>query len=79
LALKITVGGRVKVGDTGKAGLRLRAGPGLDFITFKNVEEGSILEVLSGPEKADDRTWWRLKDDKGVIGWAAAEFLIPVP
>ena len=79
LALQITVGGRVKVGDTSKVGLRLRAGPGLDFVTFKNVDEGSILEVLGGPEKGDNYTWWRLKDDKGVIGWAVADFLIPVP
>lgn len=77
--LTITVGGRVKVGDTGGANLRLRAGPGSDFITFKIIEDGAILEVLGGPEKADGHVWWRLKDSAGVIGWAAADWLIPIP
>ena len=60
LELEIFVGGRVKVGDTGGANLRLRAGPGTDFVTFKIVKEGVELEVTAGPEKADDFVWWRL-------------------
>ncbi|MBC7262524.1 MAG: SH3 domain-containing protein, partial [Chloroflexi bacterium] len=58
---------------------RLRSGPGTEFITFKIVAEGSVLEVLGGPEEADGHIWWRLKDDQGVIGWAAADWLVPVP
>lgn len=77
--MTIAVGGRVKVSGVGTTGLRLRSGPGVDFITFKIIEEGTILEVLGGPEKADNYTWWRLKDDKGVIGWAASDWLVPVP
>ncbi len=76
---EIQVGGKVKVTDTGGADLRLRAGPGLDFITFKMVEEGAILEVLGGPEKGDNYIWWRLRDETGAIGWAVQDFLTPVP
>ena len=79
LELEIAVGGRVKVGDTGGANLRLRAGPGTDFVTFKIVKEGVDLEVIGGPEKADDFVWWRLKDPVGVIGWAADGWLVPIP
>lgn len=74
---KIAVGGRVKVVGTEKAGLRLRSGPGLNFITFKTVDEGKVLEVLGGPETADNLTWWRLRDDKDVIGWGADTYLVP--
>ncbi|NLS79368.1 MAG: hypothetical protein GXY76_19125 [Chloroflexi bacterium] len=79
LALSIAVGGRVKVGDTSGANLRLRASPGLDSITFKIVTDGAVLEVLSGPEKADNYTWWRLKDEVGAVGWGAENWLIPLP
>ena len=77
--LEIRVGGQVKVGDTGGVNLRLRSGPGTNFITFKIIQEGVVLEVLSGPESADDLTWWRLRDPVGVIGWAAQDWLVPVP
>jgi hypothetical protein len=77
--VKIAVGGKVKVGDTGGANLRLRSGPGTDYVTFKIVNEGVILEVLGGPEKVGDLTWWRLQDPVGVVGWAAEDWLVPVP
>jgi hypothetical protein len=74
---EITVGGYVKVTGTGIKGLRLRSGPGLDYITFKILEEGSILKVLGGPEEADGYTWWRLEDEAGVIGWSVEDWLEP--
>jgi len=78
-ALSIAVGGRVRVGDTNGANLRLRASPGLDSITFKIVSDGAVLEVLGGPEKADNYTWWRLKDEVGAVGWGAENWLVPIP
>jgi hypothetical protein len=78
-AMKISVGGKVKVQGTGGSGVRMRAGPGLDFVTFKSASENAVLEVLGGPETADEYTWWRLKDDTGTIGWAADEFLVAIP
>jgi hypothetical protein len=78
-AMKITVGGKVKVEGTDGSGVRLRAGPGLDFVTFKSVKDGVVLEVLGGPEQADKYTWWRLKDDAGTVGWAADSFLVAIP
>jgi len=73
------VDGRVRVSGTGEIGLRLRSGPGLDYVTYKIVPEGSVLKVLSGPEEADGFTWWRLEDEDGVVGWAVEEWLEPVP
>ena len=58
--------------------LRLRAGPGLDFVTLRIVKEGSRLTVLGGPEKADDLTWWRVRDEQDIVGWVAGDYLLPV-
>lgn len=78
-AIKIAVGAKVKVEGTDGSGVRLRAGPGLDFVTFKSIKDGVVLEVLGGPEQADKYTWWRLKDDTGTVGWAADSFLVALP
>lgn len=68
----------VEVSGTGALGLRLRAGPGRSYVTTKVFYEGSRLEVLEGPEKADDIEWWRLEAADGIVGWAASDFLKPV-
>lgn len=77
--LEIAVGGRVKVSGTGEFGLRLRSGPGLDYVTFKILPEGSMLTVLGGPEEADGHIWWRVEDEEGVVGWAVEDWLKPMP
>ena len=79
---EIAVGVYVKVINTEADGLRYRWGPGLDTVTKKFVEDGTILKVLDGPEEADGLTWWRLEDPEEAdedlkIGWAADEWLEP--
>lgn len=76
---EVAIDGRVKVSGTREFGLRLRSGPGLDYVTYKIVPEGSVLKVLSGPEEADGFTWWRLEDEEGTVGWAVEDWLEPVP
>jgi hypothetical protein len=44
----------------------------------KVMDEGSRLEVLEGPEQADDMEWWQLEAADGIVGWAASDFLKPV-
>ena len=77
-APQVAPGAIVEVAGTGALGLRLRSGPGRSYVTTKVVDEGSRLEVLGGPEKADDIEWWRLEASDGIVGWAASEFLEPV-
>lgn len=79
---EIAIGGYVKVVNTEADGLRFRWGPGMDNVTKKFIKDGTILEVLDGPEEADGLTWWRLEDlseeDEDLkIGWAADEWLEP--
>lgn len=68
----------VVVANTDNLGMRLRFGAGLDTASIRGaVPEGEVLRVVGGPETSDGITWWRLQDNQGNIGWAAAEFLTP--
>ncbi len=73
----LQTGSFARVTGTGAYGLRMRFGPGLDFVTIRFADEGETLEVTGGPEQSDGLTWWRLRDDQGNIGWGAAEYLVP--
>ncbi|MFQ5813354.1 MAG: SH3 domain-containing protein [Anaerolineae bacterium] len=74
---EITVGGYVKVVGAEADELSYRSGPGLNYARLSIVKDGTILEVLEGPEEADGYTWWRLEDEDGFIGWAAEDWLEP--
>lgn len=75
----IVVGSRVEVSGTGEFGLRLRSGPGLDYVTYKILPEGSVLKVLGGPEEAGGNIWWRVEDEEEVVGWVVEGWLEPMP
>lgn len=74
---KITVGGYVRVQGTGADGLSFRSGPGTNYARYKIVEDGVILLVLQEPREAEGSTWWFLRDQAGVEGWAVQNFLVP--
>ena len=74
----VMVDATVIISGTGGLDLRLRAGPGTDFVTLKIVKEGERLLVLEGPQIADDHTWWRMREEQGVVGWAVEDWLVPV-
>jgi hypothetical protein len=74
---EISVGGYVKVVGAEADQLSYRSGPGLNYARLTLVKDGTILEVLEGPEEADGYTWWRLEDEDGFIGWAADDWLEP--
>ena len=72
----ISPGAQVRITDTGGTGVRLRSGPGTNFLTLAILEDGTALRVLEGPEDADARLWWRLELDDGTVGWIAQELLV---
>jgi hypothetical protein len=71
------VSGFVKVVGTGGDGLRLRYAPGLDSKVRLLGAEGEIFQVIDGPQRVDDYTWWYLENpqDRTRRGWAVADFL----
>lgn len=73
----IATGGEVVVQGTAGEQLRLRAGPALDNVTLRILNEGTRLKVLEGPEASDGFQWWRVQTDDGLIGWVAGDWLVP--
>jgi len=75
---KIVIGGYVEVFGTGSDKLRLRTGPGLNYVTWKIVPDGTRFKVAGGPREADGYVWWSLVDlSDGTEGWAVENFLKP--
>lgn len=77
----IGVGGYVQIAGTEGEGLRLRASPGLTSEAVFLGYDDEVFEVRDGPKDADGYTWWYLVApyDETRAGWAAADFLSPVP
>jgi hypothetical protein len=78
LPVKVQAGVYAKVVGTGTFGLRLRSGPGQDYVTWRILPEGEILKITGGPEEADGVIWWRAQDKTGLVGWTAEQYLVPV-
>ncbi len=68
-------GAFVSVAGTGTYGLRMRFGPGSDYVTIRIVNDGETLLVLEESSQTAGSTWWRVQDNQGNIGWVDQEFL----
>ena len=77
----IGLGVRVQVNGTGTVGLSIRSDASTQAERRSVAEEGSIFLITDGPKEADGLVWWFIKDeaDPNIIGWAAADYLLPVP
>ncbi len=78
-----TVGGQARI-TTKYQFVNLRAEPGLDTDVIRQLEDGTIVTILEGPEEANDISWWKVDDGEGNIGWAAERvgpevLLVPIP
>ena len=78
---QISVGKTVEVVDVGDQQLNVRDMPGIvDVAISFRAPEGSRFIVGDGPSQADGLTWWRIDDpSSGRSGWAASNYLVPVP
>ncbi len=54
------------VGDT----LRVRSGAGRSFDILTQLNDGTLVTLLDGPQQADGLSWWKLKTADGLEGWA---------
>ena len=73
----IAIGAYVQVSGTGGAGLRMRAGPGLDYEPQFAGLESEVFHIVEGPRDADGYIWWRLAApyDETITGWAVSNYL----
>ena len=72
---EIAIGGFVRVVD----GVNFRTEPSTSGQLFRTLADGVVLEVVAGPSEGEGLVWWQLRDVDGSLGWAAAQYLAPVP
>ena len=72
----ISVGAQVKIVNTGPTGLNFRKEPARAAEKISSLPEGSVYQVVGGPQQADSLTWWQLKDPaSGQTGWGASDYM----
>lgn len=74
---ELAVGSKAKVVNTGGTGLNMRAGPSTGQTRVKTLAENSVVEIVGGPQTADNFTWYQVRDSSGTIGWVVGKFLLP--
>lgn len=76
----IAVGARVKIVDTGPNGLNFRKTPSRTGEKIRSLPEGSVYDVIGGPQNADGLVWWELRDPSdNITGWGAGDYMQVVP
>jgi uncharacterized hydrophobic protein (TIGR00271 family) len=69
-ATPVTMGSVVK---TNGSGLRVHVAPAGP--AFTNWRDGTLLTLLTGPVTADGQAWLQMRDENGITGWVAAEYI----
>lgn len=76
----ISVGARVVIVDTGGNGLNFRREPTTSAEKIRSLPDGTIYEVVGGPQDAGGYTWWQLKDPAdGTVGWGVQNYMRQAP
>lgn len=52
------------------ANLNLRKNPSLQAEVVKKLQKEDPVLILEGPVDADGYTWWRMRTEEGIEGWA---------
>jgi hypothetical protein len=79
----LRIGGKATVGIDADTGLRGRREPSLNAPAVVTFRRDDVVEILEGPVEADNYTWWRIQNQRGV-GWSAQSandgtvWLIPI-
>jgi hypothetical protein len=64
------VEGTVRVQTFDGEVLYLRAAPTRDSDILMHLEDDMLLTVIGGPIEADGFTWWQVRTEAGLEGWA---------
>ena len=76
----LAVGSTAWVGGTGEAGLRARAAPTLSAEQIGSLSDGTAVQVLQGPTRADGYTWYQVSADTlDTPGWVDGGALSTTP
>jgi hypothetical protein len=74
----ISIGRTVLVINVGENGLNVRSAPGITNQLLFTANQGSLLEIIGGPEttRDDGFTWWQVRDVfSNQEGWAVQLYM----
>lgn len=75
----LAVGASAWVTREGGLPLRLRSGPGLQNSVLGQLQPGTKLALLAGPQPEDGYSWWHIRAEDGREGWVAGNDLRTQP
>jgi hypothetical protein len=68
-------GDSARINDDG-VNMRTRPTTGDEGTIVASLDSGTIVSIQSGPEEADDYTWWEIVvEDTGESGWVVEQYL----
>lgn len=73
----LAVGGNATVTGTGTDGVNMRQGNGVSYPVVETLADGTVFELIGGPNEADGYSWWQIRLDNGTEGWVAQDFIAP--
>jgi hypothetical protein len=74
---ELSAGYYATVANTDGLGLTVRGGPNTTNVVVEVVDEGTVVLILDGPQEAEDFSWWQVRLDNGLEGWAVGNYLEP--
>jgi hypothetical protein len=67
------------VRSVGRNGISLSTAAGFYQPHVQIIPRGQLAQVLSGPQRADNIWWWRLRAQSGAEGWGNQDEMTPDP
>jgi hypothetical protein len=76
-ATNLVKGGFARVDVAGGANFREATSPNAKLLT--RLPQGTVHQIVDGPVKAENFTWWQLKTPDGVTGWTVEGNIVGAP
>jgi lysozyme len=72
-AHELAIGGMALLAQDGN----VREAPGLTTPVLGVLKRGTGVVIVEGPEMVKDRSWWKVDDGEGTVGWSSSKVLTP--
>jgi uncharacterized protein YgiM (DUF1202 family) len=63
------IGGMATIHTTEGDTLNVRSGPNISNRRLTTLPNGSVVEIIGGPQQGGAYTWWKIRTAAGVEGW----------
>ena len=73
----LQIGQSAVVSGTEGRGMRIRSGPGMSHRIVTTANEGTTVQIVSGPVNDGDEDWYQVSVGASTTGWGVSRYLIP--